>query len=194
MANQEHGLLVSILRAPGSLMGTVASPVWEKKAYNSAYHGTYGSLEASRDFAMDHIQKEIFILRKEDKKGEGDYYEAYGFVSLQDKIKEGKIKKDDFVLLDINQERPARAEVALAGFDFDWAIEKKAPDGAELIKEITAAVVAAVAPSAEMLQMMQMVQQMQQEMLQLKAQNIKLEKQAEDLLAEKEVKKANPVK
>ena len=156
MANTEYGFLVSILRAPGSFVGTVASPVWERKAHDSAYHGTYGSLEATRDFKMDNINKEIFVLRKE-----GDYYEAYSFVTLQEKIKEGKIKKDDFVLLDANQAVPARAEAALESFDFDWTIEKKAPDGAELIKEITAAVVAAVAPtgaapSASFQQMVQM--------------------------------------
>ena len=178
MANQEHSFIVSILRAPGALMGTVASPAWEKKAYATGYNQTYGSLTAAQDFSMDNRTQEIFVLRKADKAGEDNFYEAISFVDIQDRIREGKIKKDDFVLLSADQRNPERAASALAGFEFDWKVEKKDPQGTDLIKEITAAVVAAVgapAPAPD-------------------ARLDKLENLILQLLAEKEVKKANPVK
>lgn len=196
MANQEHSFIVSILRAPGALMGTVASPAWEKKAYATGYNQTYGSLTAAQDFSMDNRTQEIFVLRKADKAGEDNFYEAISFVDIQDRIREGKIKKDDFVLLDAGQRNPERAGQALSGFEFDWKVEKTTTlEGTNLVEAITAAVVAAVAPAPAPAPAL--VAEMQHLMLQMQnalEMNKKLEKQVETLLAEKEVKKANPVK
>lgn len=189
--------LIFVLEIPGKVAAAAMKPVWDEKsqttAYNVGYYGKQGEFDCLRDNQI----KEILVMRPIDKENPKDWLEGIPFSQLEEYIKKGKLKRTDLVYLHHAQPVPVLAENALSQFGIeDWGIEKKVPEGSELIEEFKKLLATATAPApaptpaptpaAEMLQLMLQMQQALE-------QNKKLEKQVEDLLAEKEVKKANPV-
>jgi len=187
--------LVWVLELPGRTAATAMNPVWDKKSQTVGYNTGYFTRQGEIDCLKDNLPKEVLVLRAADKENSQDWLEGIAFSQIKEYIKKGKIKREDMIYLHLAQPLPMLAEVGLAQFGIvDWSIEKKDQPSEiiEEVKKLLAGVVGAPtvapasAPAPEMMQMMQMMQQMQK-------QNEKLEKQVEDLLAEKEVKKANPV-